>query len=293
MEYGVIVGKFQAPMLTEGHKQILSTAGNKSDHLLIFIFDNEIPFSSSNPLSYDVRERILLDFVRNKVCKHATFYKLSDQKYASSLQNSIDKTLSYYDIGGKNTATIYGGPNNFANDYTGIANKVILPLVQGKNSSELRDMAYNLKQTTLLFHSGMINALNWREPICHNFIVPLVTSNEKGPVLLVEQLTTMKNLTIPTFPVVARFDDLIHQSRAELKDIFPELKFSSGSLLGSIKINDWRFRDTEDFCYYHLVYHRADYSDAPEGLKWLGHPLNSYLFEEEYHPLLPYINKVI
>lgn len=295
MRYGVIVGKFQTPALTDGHKTLIKLAAENSDELVIFIFNKEISFSLSNPLSYDTREKMLANFVINEVKKKAHFYGLSDQKYASVLQKSIDDTLEiHHECGTKHTATLFGGPGNFAESYSGKFDAEIVNFVRSRTSSELRDIAYNTENATTIFNTALINALKWREPVCHNYIVPIVTAFDGSePVILVDSLPTMKKLTIPTFEVVGRFDSFAKQSIAELKDIFPTLMVTSGSQLESVRIDDWRFRHTHDFCYYHLIFHKAiNFPTPPEDISWLRRP-NAETLESEYHSLLPIINRVV
>ncbi len=297
MKFGVVIGRFQAPIIIGGHRTILQAAAKDNDELIIFIADNEIPFSHSNIIPYEIREALLADFIKSSINKTVHFYKLDDQKYASYIQAAIDHVLAvHYDVGKTNEATLYGGPGNFAERYSGIMKvKLIEKVNLGPSAEQARSVAYNHMNYSATFCSGIIKAIRQREPICHNYVISVaIGDNGRENQILVEQNERMKRLILPTFEVVKRFDNLIHQSFAELRDIVPNIVLSTGTQMGSVRVDDWRFRDSDDFCYYHMVYHRVHNNpDAPLGYRWLTKPIGAYQFEVEYHQLLPYINQVL
>lgn len=104
MKIGVIVGRFQVPELTEGHKHLISEVTKNFDRVYIFIgcTKNDIP-DLRNPLPYDARFIMLVSdpvFDINKTSIHKIIDLGNWPKWVESLDNMINKLLEVDDISG-------------------------------------------------------------------------------------------------------------------------------------------------------------------------------------------------
>lgn len=293
MNIGVIVGRFQSPYLTDGHKALLKEAYQNSDEVAIFLLNNTIPFSDSNPLPFDLRQALLLNYVtREYKDKKTTFYSLPDQKYKSTLMFSIDQALitAYTNMV---KFTMYGGPRSLAATYCGIAEvKLIEDNFHSNRSKDARNEAYDTQAFNVDFLKGVIHALNYRRVVCHNYIVSvLLHQDEDGETYCIaREDSKLKRHVFPTESVVSTYDTYEEQSKASMEQMFKGAIISSGSHIVSMKVDDWRFGNTSDFAYYHLVVHRVYKPNL--SIQWvkMPFPLAVTAFEDEYADILKHIN---
>ena len=114
----VVIGRFQAPELTNAHRALLNLAMDQSDAVLVLLGCAAFPLTERNPLSYLIRE----DMVRNYLALHlstATFQilpvhnKFSDKVWSSQVDEIINGIHPFDDI------TLIGGRDSFIPSYSG------------------------------------------------------------------------------------------------------------------------------------------------------------------------------
>lgn len=114
----VVIGRFQAPELTNAHRALLNVAMDQSDAVLVLLGCAAFPLTERNPLSYLIRE----DMVRNYLALHlstATFQilpvhnKFSDKVWSSQVDEIINGIHPFDDI------TLIGGRDSFIPSYSG------------------------------------------------------------------------------------------------------------------------------------------------------------------------------
>lgn len=113
---GVIVGRYQIDQLHEGHYKLIHQAQSENDKLLIVIGNSPAKLTLSNPLSFEVREKMILNIFGDK---KPIIVRLSDQKsdqvWSSKLDELIEKgTHNSYD-----KITLYCGRDGFKKYYIG------------------------------------------------------------------------------------------------------------------------------------------------------------------------------
>jgi bifunctional NMN adenylyltransferase/nudix hydrolase len=64
MKIGLVIGRFQVPELTIGHEYLLETACGLTDKLIVLIGKSEAQ-TKRNPLSYEIRERMIEDYFKS------------------------------------------------------------------------------------------------------------------------------------------------------------------------------------------------------------------------------------
>ncbi len=109
---GIIVGRFQVPELTEGHKELIQSVLDRHDKVFVLIgvaSNNEV--NVRNPLPFDARcEMILTEFPNVKVLG------IMDEPNNEDWVKSLDKTISMI-TSKHDTITVYGSRDSFLECY--------------------------------------------------------------------------------------------------------------------------------------------------------------------------------
>jgi hypothetical protein len=113
---GVVIGRFQVPCLTEGHKTLINTALSKSDKVLLLIGEGKV--NSKNPLSYEMRyEMIAKTFAKEyeqKILIISFIHDRPEDDY--DWVRSLDARIDIYDSVIENP-TLFGGRDSFIDCY--------------------------------------------------------------------------------------------------------------------------------------------------------------------------------
>lgn len=137
---GVIVGRFQTPILTEGHRILIEHVTLHNTNVVVFIGSAQERSTEKNPLSYKARERMI---------RHAypdVFIKpLIDYNNASAWSMQLDDMIDNEqeddrNSGGKgwDVVTLYGGRDSFIDSYVGIYPTEIFADVPSFSGTEMR-----------------------------------------------------------------------------------------------------------------------------------------------------------
>lgn len=109
---GIIVGRFQVPELTEGHKALIQNVLDRHEKVFVLIGvveNNEV--NEKNPLPFDCRlDMIQTTFPQVKVL--GIMDEESDEDWVKSLDKTISMITSSLD-----TVTVYGSRDSFLNCY--------------------------------------------------------------------------------------------------------------------------------------------------------------------------------
>lgn len=293
MNIGVVVGRFQATFLTDGHKAVIKAAYEENENLIVFISEETVPFSINSPLPYEVRENMIKEELRilgNK--KLVQFYKLMDFKYSSTVIDVIDQVLIHKHGGTTNNFTLYFGPTAFLGDrYNGIGKvKIIDNVLVRASSRRLRQDAYDMNSFNVSHHAGMIHAVGNRPPTAHVFICHVILhGTEKVSVLTLKE-PQFKKLSLPLYHVAGIHEKIENQAKEWLKTQFPTGICGEPKLAGVTKVDDWRFRNSEDFALY-ITYISRLFSGTEIPDTWIKKqaPFSPEEWESEFFPIIPII----
>lgn len=94
MSYGIIVGRFQTDGLHGAHVNLIDDAIDENDgKVLIFIGTIDGPPTAKDPLSFEQRKQMILDFYSNWDMRHVQFFPIrdhhSDYVWSENLDNYI------------------------------------------------------------------------------------------------------------------------------------------------------------------------------------------------------------
>lgn len=114
----VVIGRFQAPELTNAHKALLSLAMDGPDAVLILIGCTSFPLTRRNPLSYLIREEMVRSYVNyygetDFVQIMPVHDKPSDEAWSSQVDEIIHNIYPFDEV------TLIGGRDSFIPHYKG------------------------------------------------------------------------------------------------------------------------------------------------------------------------------
>jgi bifunctional NMN adenylyltransferase/nudix hydrolase len=128
---GVIIGRFQTPILHAGHLYLIGTALQECDEVLILLGDSK-KTNKRNP--YDVKTRVKLI---NKIFPNVKMIGLCDLlNDDNAWSNQIDDFLSWYYR--NSICTLYHSRDSFKKSYTGIYPLKELPEIPGFSATQIR-----------------------------------------------------------------------------------------------------------------------------------------------------------
>lgn len=285
MKIGVVVGKFQTPYLTEAHQHLFDKAIEENDQLVIFVLDKHIEFTDNNPLPYRIREDMLLQNFWGESNGRISIYPLQEQKYASVLQHNLDSTLlSHWSA--SHEFTLYSGADGVGSFYDGLCKVEICEFQSRKKSKQLRSYAFDKEDYEKEIAQGMIHAVGHKPPLCYNYVVSIVRARDG---LITIKYPDTKYLSFPTIELNSEHNSIIEASFSHITTLVPGASLTQGSHLHSIKVDDWRFRDSEDFCFYHAVYHKLEGGNL-SNVEIMRDLTTIDEFETEYHSILTLLN---
>lgn len=138
---GVIVGRFQVPYLTKGHKWLIETAINKFDQVIILVGDTKTLLSgwkrmdSLDPFPFEFRKKTIL-----KEYPGVLIQKFEDVGNVILWNQKLDNYLESLDMG---DYYMVGSRNSFLDNYNGKYKKYLLESPEQEISgTNLRNQVY-------------------------------------------------------------------------------------------------------------------------------------------------------
>lgn len=265
---GVVVGRFQAPALHEGHKYLIDLVSSMHEQVLIVLGSRRGFATKSDPLDYASRKvMIFREFPAARIAE------LLDEKMDEMWSKSLDMLIrrEFPD----QEAVLYGSRGSFIPHYSG---RFACATVESKNealsSTEVREEIYADPPSTEDFRAGMIYAQKLRFPMSYQAVDIAVVDFGRKRVLLGGR----KNE-----PGVRRFiggfvdktdESLEFAAKREVFEEASGMEVDNLHYLGSCRIDDWRYRGTEDgimtaFFAADYIFGAAKAGDDMDSLEWV------------------------
>lgn len=161
IKVGVVIGRFQVSELHVGHREIISTSIKENDETIILVGTSRRDFDSRDPLSFEIRRKMLKDYTPNI----SNILPLPDKGDNEEWSNYIDLMLRIL-YNGEAKVTIYGSRDSFitSGSYKGIHKTKEIQPINSISGSESRNNI-NLNYFYSLTHN---NARNFREGIIYS-----------------------------------------------------------------------------------------------------------------------------
>lgn len=158
---GIIVGRFQVPELTKGHRGLITEALGLSNEVIIFIGDTKDGrLDSHDPLPYQSRRKMIKSAFPDKPLK---IFRLEDignfPLWVKELDNTIDlftktEIINYSEI------ILFGSRDSFISGYKANSGKY-----KTREIKEIGNGVSGTKSRHDCYESGIVDSLDFRKGI--------------------------------------------------------------------------------------------------------------------------------
>lgn len=238
-DVGIIVGRFQVPKLHEAHINLVDTVLQRHEKVIIFLGLSPI-HDIKDPLDFESRKRMMQEQFPNVTIAYIKDMP-NDDIWSQTLDDLIQGLLTP-----RQTCMLYGGRDSFIKCYSGKYPTQELIQEHWISGTELRALARNQVKGSIDFRLGAIWAHHNRFPTVYT-TVDIALIDQKQRKLLLGQKHQDNGLW--RFPGgFADPSDLTFECSAarELTEEVPGAEFKLGPYIGSMNIDDWRYRGRED-----------------------------------------------
>jgi len=152
----VIVGRFQAHVLTDGHKELINRVASNNDKIIVFIGTSPLKPDIKNPLPYNMRYYMVSSYIRGRYMIDFDINPIEDVFNIPLWSNNLDKYIKLL-TRTDDSITLYGGRDSFK--YTGIYPKKQIKSETTSSATELRNDIINNTDVSRIsedFRKGII-----------------------------------------------------------------------------------------------------------------------------------------
>lgn len=238
--WGVIVGRFQTPELHAGHRCLIDEVRRRHAKVLMLIGVTPANPTLRNPLDYETR-KLMLEAVYGKA--QITFAPIRDCKEDSVWYKQLETMIA--ELTGGESLCLYGSRDSFLDQYKGAYPTCRLDACEGHSATLLRNQAAEAPQADAAFRAGVIYATAQRFPQVYPTVdIAIFRQNRQQILLGRKPLETL--FRFPGGFVDATDSSFEAAALREAKEECGELKLENVQYKGSVKVDDWRYRNSPD-----------------------------------------------
>jgi bifunctional NMN adenylyltransferase/nudix hydrolase len=154
MQLGAIVGRFQVPELTDGHKKLIDYVRKQHGQVLVAVgCITAKERTKRDPLDYHVREAMIKQYATDAIVIPVTDCPGNDELWSQNL-DSILRTISPM-----GEITLYGGRDSFIPFYKGRNKTIKIELEFSPSGTDIREFTGNRIRLSSDFRAGMIYSM--------------------------------------------------------------------------------------------------------------------------------------
>lgn len=238
---GVVVARFQAPILTPAHRYLLEQVATRSSRVLVLLGTAPVPLTKRNPLDVSLRIRMVMDWWTAQFPDgpEVIVVPLHDRPSDVEWVAQVDQIIGAIAVGGP--AVLYCGPDGAGPFYAAAGGKHPVEVLDCAGGHASRIRAELLPRHSEDFRAGMIYALDRKMHGPFMAVDAIIRDVAENMVLLAH-----KRDDGDKWRLVGGFVDLTDQSleRAIQREVREEtgLEVSTPVYVGSCPVNDWRYR---------------------------------------------------
>lgn len=265
INYGVIIGRFQCPYLTKGHKFLFESVLTQHKNLIVLVGNHQSQPTERNPLDFITRKLMIQSEYSNAIIlplKDET----SDLLWSAGIDTAIESVCK------KENCIIYCSRDGFIKHYSGSIKTKELYSDLPDNASEIRKLVSGKSVDNQLFREGVIYGLSNRFPSPY-IAVDIAMIKEGEDVLLGKKKGEVNYRFIGGF-VDSLDESILLAAKRELLEETGRIEADEFELIGEAKIDDWRYkRDKEKIftvffkCKY--IFGRVRPMDDIDKLEWV------------------------
>lgn len=283
-DIGVIIGRFQVHELHDAHRDLISHVCERHEKVLILLGISPLSVSTSNPLDFESRKQMILaEFPR------ITVLYVKDQPSDELWSRKVDEIINDFGRPGQSNV-IYGSRDSFISHYTGrFPTRELLAESVLSGSAVRKKIAKSSTRSTADFRAGVIWASQARFPTSYT-TVDIAIIDEPGDRLLLGRKAGENQFRFVggfADPASNSFeDDARREAREETSLEVGDLKY-----LGSLKIEDWRYRNEPDCIKTMMfvatyVFGRPQPQDDIEEVRWFPMDVKDLQIVSIHRPLM-------
>lgn len=246
---GVVIGRFQTPVLTDGHKALINQALKENDLVIVLIGTSMAIGTDKNPLDFHTR----LGLFAEEYGSTLAFFSLEDCPMSDQdWSDSIDEKAAILE----GDVTIYAGrDNSIEGRYLGQHKIKIIDEIENCSATELRHQCAEGRVWSEDFRKGIIYHIENRYPIVYSTVDVAVMGFDAGK----QQRTVLMGKKGDGYRFIGGFvdpsDETIHH--AAIRELYEETGLKLDDVVNwtyvtSRKVQDERYAGTKDSIMTHL-----------------------------------------
>lgn len=283
MKIGIIVARFQSPYFHNGHLALINYVKKNSDKVVMFLGTSGTRLTTNDPLSFEIRKGMVKELFPD-----IPVHKINDAKYddiwSNNLDRMIDEAYPSHDV------CLYGSRDSFVKVYNGRHRVEVFPEVQSPSATKIRCNIHKIIENHQKWREGIVYASANKYPVSYQAVDVAIINFDKKQILL------GKKAEEPLWRFVGGFVDpedetLELAAKREVREECGDIETDAYKYIGSFKIDDWRYRNSQDkimtafFC-CHYIYGRVNPQDDISELQWFDlEAMDESIFETEHRIL--------
>lgn len=240
-DYAVTVGRFQVADLHYAHIKILYDMMVEHKQICVFLGVSTAMGTQRDPLDFPSRKKMLEKQFPNIIVKPLLDQR-SDEEWSQILDREIKKTFP------KGSVLVYGGRDSFLERYSGKYDTKEFPKINHFPGTEVREKIGKIVKDSAEWREGQIYLTQQQYPRVFFTVdvAVLKTQGKKTKVLLGKKTGSNEYRFVGGF-IDPTDESSFHSAKRELfEESDLDLPLDSFNFLTSIRIDDWRYRNTKD-----------------------------------------------
>lgn len=240
---GIIVGRFQTPVLTEGHKHLLSQVASRSARVVVLIGCSPAPWTKRDPMEFLLRARMVQDYWLETYGSTPELTVLpcincqTDAEWARRIDQMVDAVTT------GSPATLYCGYDGCGPTYTKAGGRWPVDVIDAIGGHATASRAAIQPRYSEDFRAGIIYATQRQYTATYQTIDIALLHGD-------EILLAKKQEDGFYWRLVGGFVDTRDASleQAAQRELMEETGLSCTNVryVGSAIIDDWRYRGSEE-----------------------------------------------
>jgi len=246
---GVIVGRFQVPELTEGHRDLINSVISRHDAVIIVLGLAPVKATKTNPLDYESRRQMIQEVYPDLKVIYIHDHP-SNQEWVKNLDKQIELNTPP-----SSKICLYGSRDSFLDAYqvTGRYQWRVLEPNRIESGSKIREKVALAIKNSSLFRWGAIWAIeNQYDKVYPTVDIAVFRNADHGS----QYLLASKKEDLGKLRFIGGFVDPNHNDQGQ-GDYFEQnarrevreeahIELLALKLIGTFLINDWRYRKGND-----------------------------------------------